>query len=68
MARVGADPACENASSQFEHSARRSSVPQELWNPFLNLLLAGSDLGTLREAFNRLDKLVQRHLLHGSES
>jgi hypothetical protein len=68
MARVGADPACENASSQFEHSARRSSVSQELWNPFLNLLLAGSDLGTLREAFNRLDKLVQRHLLHGSES
>lgn len=68
MARIGGDPACENASSQFEHSARQSGVPQELWIPFLNLLLGHADLRTLREAFNRLDKHVQRHLLHRDDS
>jgi hypothetical protein len=68
MAFSAAGPMAETSGTQFKQHAEQSGVPEAVWISFLEMLLRNADEGKLREAFNQLDKHVQRYLIHHRES
>jgi serine/threonine protein kinase len=68
MALVAIGPLDESSGPRFKHHAEKAGVPEAVWSSFLEPLLRNADEGTLRPAFNQLDKELQRYLIHHSET